>query len=94
MRSREDYRLGLPELHTHSFIIKVWLEEPAEAADLAVWRGHITHVPSGERRYLKNPNEIIDFIVPYLEAMGVKLGMRWRMKQWLKGWKLRLTRPG
>ena len=72
------------EPDTQSFIVRVWVEERAEEAGRGVWRGHITHVPSGERRYLKNLGEIEDFIAPYLEAMGVKLGMRWRMRRWLK----------
>ena len=37
-----------------------------------------------ERRYLKNLDEIGDFISPYLEAMGVKLRIRWRIRHWLR----------
>lgn len=65
--------MDLPESTICSFIIKIWLEETGEEANEAVWRGHITHVPSGERRYLKDLDDIRVFIVPYLEAMGVKL---------------------
>ncbi len=72
------------EPDAQSFIVKVWVEERAEEAGRGVWRGHITHVPSSERRYLKNLDEIGDFIAPYLEAMGVKLGMGWRMRHLLK----------
>lgn len=76
------------ESEAQSFIVRVWVEERAEEAGRGVWRGHITHVPSHERRYVKNMDEIGDFISHYLEAMGVKLGMRWRRRSWLK----RLTR--
>ncbi len=72
------------EPDTQSFIVRVWVEERAEEVGRGVWRGHITHVPSNERRYVKNLDEIGDFISPYLEAMGVKLGMRWHMRRWLK----------
>ena len=72
------------EPDSQSFIVKVWVEERADEAGQGVWRGHITHVPSGERRYLKNLDEIGDFIAPYLESMGVRFGMRWRVKRWLK----------
>lgn len=72
------------ESDTQSFIVKVWVEDRAEAADQGVWYGHITHVSSGKRRYLKNLGGIEDFISPYLEEMGVKLGMRWRIRRWLK----------
>ena len=67
-----------------SFIVKVWVEDNSEADSQGEFRGHITHVSSHERRYLKNPGEIEDFIAPYLEEMGVKLGMRWRVRRWFK----------
>jgi hypothetical protein len=57
---------------SHSFIVKVWLEESFEEAGEATWRGHITHVPGQERRYLHTLDDIVDFIGPYLERMGVK----------------------
>ncbi len=68
--------MGLSELDTHSFIVKLWLEETAEENGRATWRGHITHVPSGTRRYLKDLEDIVSFIKPYLEAMGVKFDPR------------------
>lgn len=64
--------MELSKIDTQSFIVKIWLEETAEEAGRAIWRGHITHVPSSERCYLKNLNEIAAFIESYLEKMGVK----------------------
>ena len=72
------------EVNTHSFIVKIWLEETAEEAGQAIWRGHITHVPSGERQYLTGLDEVVAFIAPYLEQMGVRLAWCWRARQWLK----------
>ena len=72
------------EVTSHPFIVRIWLEETAEEAGRATWRGHITHVPSGERRYLRDLDDIIAFIAPYLQEMGVQFDMRWRVKQWLK----------
>ena len=72
------------EPDAQSFIVKVWVEDNAEAGGHGVWHGHITHVPSHERRYLKNLGEIEDFIAPHLEEMGVKLGIRWRVRRWMK----------
>jgi len=69
---------------TQSFIVKVWIEESAEGSNQGVWRGHITHIPSGKRHYLKNLNEIRDFISPHLEEMGVKLDTGWRIARWFK----------
>ena len=71
------------EPDAQSFIVKVWVEDNSEAGSQVKFRGHITHVSSHERRYLKNPGEIEDFIAPYLEEMGVKLGMRWQIRRWL-----------
>jgi hypothetical protein len=78
------------ESDTQSFIVRVWVEDRAEEAGEGTWRGQITHVSSSERRYLKNLDEIGDFIWPYLEAMGAKPGVRWQMRRWLK----RLTGRG
>lgn len=72
------------EPDTQSFIVKVWVEDRTEEAGQGVWRGYITHVNSGKRRYLKNLQGIENFILPYLEGMRVKLGMRWRIRRWLK----------
>ncbi len=72
------------ESAAQSFIVRVWVEERAQEGDQGVWRGHITHVPDGEGRYLKNLDEIGAFIAPYLERMGVKPGMLWRMRRWLR----------
>ena len=75
--------MDLLEANTHSFIIKIWREEVSVDTGPAVWRGHITHVPGGERRYLKSLDDISTFITPYIEEMGVKLAPWWRVKRWL-----------
>jgi hypothetical protein len=55
---------------TMSFIVKLWLEEIAEETDQMVWRGHITHVPSGTRRYFSALDQIAEFVGPYLTESG------------------------
>jgi hypothetical protein len=71
------------EFNVHSFIVKVWLEEEATNDSDSVWHGHITHVPSGEKRYLNNLDQISLFIQPYLEAMGIRFGLSERIKKCL-----------
>jgi len=71
------------EFNVHSFIVKVWLEEEATKNSDSVWHGHITHVPSGEKRYLKNLDQISLFIQPYLEAMGIRFGLSERIRKYL-----------
>jgi hypothetical protein len=63
--------MEISETQTHSFIVKIWLEETAEESGGAAWRGHITHVPSGDRHYLQDLDAIAAIIAPYLERMGV-----------------------
>jgi len=73
---------------THSFIVRIWLEED----DRTRWRGHITHVPSGDRQYVERLADIVDFIAPYVE--GMKLGKVSRFKRWLLARKLKLDKDG
>jgi hypothetical protein len=70
------------ESTTHSFVVKIWLEEEGDAAGSARWCGHITHVPSGRRRYLSALSDIAAFIVPYLDHLGIWAGQsgRWRWR--------------
>ena len=72
--------MDLPESKVHSFIVKLWLEGES---NLKTWHGHITHVPSGERRYFKKLSEITDFVSEYLENNG-EPDLKSRMKGWLK----------
>lgn len=73
------------EFNTHSFVVKIWRESTDDDQEEGQWRGHITHVPSGERRYLKGLGSIAAFIVPYLVSMGVRLGTFWRLRSWFAG---------
>lgn len=75
------------EIQTQSFIVRLWLEEDATAERAAVWRGHITHVPSGARRYVKSLQEISAFIAPYLKLMGVQLAARGWRRRWPNLWR-------
>ncbi len=61
--------MDLPEAHTHSFVIKIWLENAAAEAEQPLWRGHITHVPSGTRRYFQDLTVITEFMQPYLQKL-------------------------
>lgn len=84
--------VDLLEANTHSFIVKIWLEETMAETGQATWRGHITHVPSGQRRYLKNLSDVTAFIEPYLQQMGVRLRNRWPLADWLRRIRCGLTR--
>ena len=77
---------------THSFVIKLWLEETKAESGHVMWRGRITHVASGHQYHIKELSSIAFVINPYLEEMGVNLGSWWRLKKWLRRVKLNLTR--
>ncbi|MBZ5520643.1 MAG: hypothetical protein LAP21_00080 [Acidobacteriia bacterium] len=67
----------------HSFVVKIWSEQPDKDA-APRWRGHITHVPSNERRYLKSLEDISEFVDIYLQRMRVRVDLRWKLKRWLR----------
>ncbi len=71
--------MDLSETPTHSFIIRIWIEETAEEAGAALWRGHITHVPSGRRYYVQTLDEVVQIIAACLEQMHADNGWRWRL---------------
>jgi hypothetical protein len=73
-----------PDPETHSFVIKLWLEETVAESRRGIWRGRITHVGSGKRYYITALSSIARIIAPYLEAMQVDLGIWWKARRWLE----------
>jgi hypothetical protein len=65
----------------HPFVVRIWLEETADEARQAKWRGEITHLPSGKRSYVESLQDITGFIIPYLESMGVTINPRQRIRR-------------
>jgi len=65
--------MDLYEAGSHSFIIRIWMEEIVEEMGRATWRGHITHVASGDRRYFEDLDGVVRFIGTYLESMNSRL---------------------
>jgi hypothetical protein len=75
--------MELPENSIHSFVIKIWLEETAAEAGRARWRGHITHVATGQRHYVNSMGDLPAFVAPYLGLMGVDVDVESELQQWL-----------
>lgn len=75
---RESKEVSLPEdpleelnnlnggLNILSFIIRVWREDTGMENPKETWRGHITSVPSGEREYFTDINQIPTLIEAHL----------------------------
>ncbi len=72
----------MPESNVHSFIVKLWLEDEVQRKGASSWRGYITHVPSGERRYLKELQDIVAFIRPYVGDVDTTFISQ--VRRWLK----------
>jgi hypothetical protein len=69
--------------NTQAFIVRIWREPREFEGAPIIWRGVVIHVSSGEERYIKELDEIITFIAPYLEQIGVELKPPGRLRQWL-----------
>ena len=76
--------MDFAESTPHSFIVKLWLEDAGGKKKRRVWRGYITHVPTGARRYLKSLGDITEFIRGYLDGSDAKVGSTSRARNWLK----------
>jgi hypothetical protein len=55
-----------PDLH--SFIVRVWVEERSGASGAVRWRGSITHVPDGKRRYFEDLKDMCAFVASHMET--------------------------
>ncbi|MBZ5529871.1 MAG: hypothetical protein LAO20_00440 [Acidobacteriia bacterium] len=72
------------EFDRHSFIIKIWFE--TGELGRPKWRGHITHVEDGKRRYVEHLKDISSFIGSYLSDLEAHAEARGRMRRWLDQW--------
>lgn len=67
---------------SYTFILRFW-HEPRILKDAEpIWRGVIEQVPTGQRRYVKDLDEIVLFIILYMREMGVVFSWRWRLWVW------------
>lgn len=67
----------------HSLIVKIWRKDDASKASQTIWHGQVTHVPSGERDYSKNPDELPTIVAAQLRKLGVQFAACWRLRLWL-----------
>lgn len=56
------------QAHLFSFVVRIWTEELPSSDHVPLWRGHLTAIPEGERRYFKNISEIPDLIIAFLKS--------------------------
>jgi hypothetical protein len=72
------------EPQTHSFLVRYWREQAVNQAGQQVWRGHVTHVASGARRYIQHHSEVVPFIGAYLQPPDQAPTRRQRLGQWFR----------
>lgn len=73
--------MNLFEANTQVFILRIWLEPREIEGAVQEWRGMIEHVPTGERRYFRQIEDISKLILPYLQELGLttaKQTLDWR----------------
>ena len=56
------------EIEAQSFVVKVWLEEIDSTTGRRVWRGRVTHVPSGEQHAFTELVALVGILGAYLEG--------------------------
>ena len=75
--------MELTDAAIHSFIVKVFVDEPEQGSRSGGWHGHITHVQSGKKGYLNDLDDVCDFIQPYLPKGRPGGKLKSRIKRWL-----------
>jgi hypothetical protein len=55
-----------------TFVVQVWVEEPAANGRPGLWRGHVTDVLDGKRVHVQDLDQVIAFMARYLRDMGVE----------------------
>ena len=83
--------MDLSEPTTHSFIVRIWLEEVEDEAGEAIWRGRIVHVLSGEERYFEKVDDLVDFIFGHLGLPKPRRRLRWLFGRWFRRRRRRRT---
>lgn len=56
---------------SHTFIARFWLELREIKGAKPIWRGVVEHISSGQRRYLKDLDEIKEFITVHMKDTGI-----------------------
>jgi hypothetical protein len=83
MKAKEGEHTQFIESDTHSFIIKIWVDDRDEESGRVTWRGHITHVASSQRQYFAGLSGLIAFLLPYFKALKIRVPIFWWIFQWL-----------
>ena len=53
------------------FIVRLWTERREIEGASPLLRGTVDHIPSGERRSIKDLDSLLTTFLPYLQEMGI-----------------------
>jgi hypothetical protein len=67
---------------SQSIVVRLWLEEPEPAHERAIWRGRVTHVPSGEECTVDSLAGIA--YVCAIRLLAVNALLRWYERLWVR----------
>jgi hypothetical protein len=56
---------------SHTFVLKVWVEEFMEESRVARWRGRITHVLNNDYIYFEDLETLHTFLKKYLDKLNL-----------------------
>lgn len=71
---------------SNSFILKIWTEETTAKGEPVSWRGSISHVPDGTRRYFMDLQTMADFVGDFIDSMGGDAGLAYHMRKVVRRW--------
>lgn len=58
-----------PEIEIQSFIVKIWLETEGRLGNQSRLHGYVTHVLTGERRYIHQLDDLPHIIRQFLQTL-------------------------
>lgn len=64
--------MGQIEGGTEYFMLRIWGEEIRRYDKQTKLRGYITHIPSRHHSYFEDLSDILAFVEPYLEKLGIE----------------------
>lgn len=82
METNTNRTIGTERITIHSLILKIWRRDDPRAVPQTRWHGQVTHVPSGDRVYSNDPNELLTNVAGQLRKLGVRFATCWRIKLW------------
>jgi hypothetical protein len=83
--------MDLLEDHTRSFIVRCRAAGSSPEGEREGWLCQVIEVPDGEKRYLRNLDDLVDFLAPYLRDAGVRLTLYWRLRSCIHAVSRKLT---